>query len=84
MNPDYSLNETAYYNYSPVYLATTSALSYGLGFAAVASVIVHTILYHRNAVWHGLLASLGRRSEQKTDVHGRVCIFPHPPGARAP
>lgn len=78
MNPDYSLNETAYYNYSPVYLATTSALSYGLGFAAVASVIVHTILYHRDAVWHGLLASLGRRSAQKTDVHGRVCIPPLP------
>ena len=73
MNPDYSLNETAYYNYSPIYLPTTSALSYGLGFAGVASILVHTVLYHRQAVWNGLLASVGRPSTlEKSDVHGRV------------
>lgn len=75
MNPDYSLNETAYYEYSPVYLPTTSALSYGLGFAAVASVIVHTILYHRDAVWQGLRSTLGRRSTGGQDIHGRVFFF---------
>lgn len=73
MNPDYSLNEAAYYNYSPVYLATTSALSYGLGFAAVASIIIHTILYHHQAVWQGLLATFGLLSQpQKPDVHAKV------------
>ena len=80
MNPDYSLNETAYYNYSPIYLPTTSALSYGLGFAGVASILVHTVLYHRQAVWNGLLASIGRPSTlEKSDVHGRVSPLSFPP-----
>ena len=78
MNSDYSLNEAAYYDYSPVYLATTSALSYGLGFAAVASIIIHTILYHRQAVWKGLLATVGfLSSPQEPDIHAKA-RFPTP------
>jgi hypothetical protein len=73
MNSDYSLNQTAYHEYSPVFLSTTSVLSYGLGFAAVASIIVHTALYHRREIWDGLLASIGRPSdEEKSDIHARV------------
>ncbi|PKX92239.1 small oligopeptide transporter, OPT family [Aspergillus novofumigatus IBT 16806] len=73
MNPDYSLNQTAYHEYSPVFLSTTSVLSYGLGFAAVASIIVHTALYHRREIWYGLLASIGRSSvEEKPDIHARL------------
>ncbi|XHF97797.1 hypothetical protein AWENTII_001375 [Aspergillus wentii] len=73
MQKDYSLNESAYYDYSPVYLSTTSALSYGLGFAAVISIIVHTILYHRQVVWNGLIASIGRSSKpEKSDIHFKL------------
>ncbi|KEY78186.1 small oligopeptide transporter OPT [Aspergillus fumigatus] len=73
MNSDYSLNQTAYHDYSPVFLSTTSALSYGLGFAAVASIIVHTALYHHREIWYGLLASIGKSSgEEKPDIHARL------------
>lgn len=77
MNPDFSLNGTAYHEYSPVFLSTTSVLSYGLGFAATISVIVHTFLCHRQAVWNGFLASIGRNNlAEKSEIHYRV-ISPH-------
>jgi hypothetical protein len=75
MNADYSLNQTAYHGYSPVFLSTTSVLSYGLGFAAVASIIVHTALYHRREILYGLLTTIGKLSgEERPDIHARVSI----------
>ncbi|OJJ51693.1 hypothetical protein ASPZODRAFT_138766 [Penicilliopsis zonata CBS 506.65] len=80
MNSDYSLNETAYFDYSPVYLSTTSILSYGLGFASVISVIIHTALYHREVVWNGLRATFGNTSPgEKEDIHSNVLLSPRAP-----
>ncbi|KAI9731327.1 MAG: hypothetical protein M1834_005230 [Cirrosporium novae-zelandiae] len=70
MNADYSLNEEAYHQYSPVYLSTTSILSYGLGFASVTSILVHTALYHRDTIWQGMKRTIGRNAtEEEPDIH---------------
>lgn len=75
MNADYSLNNAAYHEYSPVFLSTTSVLSYGLGFAAVISIIVHTLLYHRQVMWSAFLATIGRSSTiEKPDIHFKVIL----------
>lgn len=73
MNPDYSLNDAAYHEYSPIFLSTTSVLSYGLGFAAVTSIVVHTILHHRQVMWKAFLATIGRSStDERPDIHFKV------------
>lgn len=37
--------------YSPLYLSTTFSISYGLAFAAIAAVIVHTALFNGQEIW---------------------------------
>ncbi|KAM5344065.1 hypothetical protein ACJ41O_012602 [Fusarium nematophilum] len=73
MNPDYSINDDAYAEYSPVFLSTTSVLSYGLGFASVTSIFVHTILYHRDMVWRALKATFAKQDDgEGEDIHGHL------------
>ncbi|KAI6558578.1 hypothetical protein MCOR03_005260 [Pyricularia oryzae] len=48
---DFTLSEEAYKAYSPLFLSTTFALTYGLSFAAIASLIVYTYLHHRKTIW---------------------------------
>ncbi|EON96067.1 putative small oligopeptide opt family protein [Phaeoacremonium minimum UCRPA7] len=72
MNPDYSINNDAYYDYSPVFLSTTSVLSYGLGFASVTSILVHTYLYHRHMLWSAFKAAFRGTKDESEDVHGRL------------
>ncbi|EFX03915.1 small oligopeptide transporter [Grosmannia clavigera kw1407] len=71
---DHSFNSTAYFEYSPVYLSTTSAISYGLGFGAVSSVIVHAALNFRDEIWDGLWATFTRNEvpSARHDIHGRL------------
>ncbi|RDW61553.1 hypothetical protein BP5796_11445 [Coleophoma crateriformis] len=47
LTPDFLFDREAYQNYSRVYLPITYVLSYGLQFAALASLLTHT------ACWHG-------------------------------
>lgn len=47
LNADYTFDEEAYKQYSPLFLPITYALSYALQFAALAALITHT------ACWHG-------------------------------
>ncbi|KAJ9254886.1 hypothetical protein DTO207G8_3416 [Paecilomyces variotii] len=73
MNSDYSLDDEAYHNYSPVYLSTTSVLSYGLGFASTISVVVHCLLHHHQILWRGLLATIGKSATvEKPDIHYKL------------
>lgn len=46
ITPAFTLNETEYKAYSPLFLSTTFALSYGLSFASIATLIVYTYLEH--------------------------------------
>lgn len=58
----------AYANYSPLFLSTTFALSYGLSFASIAATIVHAFLHFRKQIWTQSRKSL---SEQP-DIHARL------------
>ncbi|KAK8061347.1 hypothetical protein PG994_007713 [Apiospora phragmitis] len=60
--------EKAYHDYSPLFLSTQFALCYGLSFAAVSAVIVHTALYHGKEIW----AQLKQARHQEDDVHLRL------------
>lgn len=43
---EFALDFDKYKEYSPLYLSTTFALSYGVSFAAITSTVVHTVLFH--------------------------------------
>lgn len=54
LTPEFTLDEEKYKAYSPLFLSTTFAMTYGLSFAAIAAVIFHTILFHGEEIWiHG-------------------------------
>ncbi|KAJ5703991.1 hypothetical protein N7493_011129 [Penicillium malachiteum] len=73
LTSDYQLNETAYHAYSPVFLSTTSVLSYGLGLGSMSSVIVHSVLFHGQDVWKGLktIFKSNKKVEDK-DIHVKL------------
>ena len=62
-------DEAAYREYSPVFLSTTFTISYGLSFAAMSALIVHTYLYHGAEI-------MGRirqwRNQGADDIHMRL------------
>jgi OPT family oligopeptide transporter len=68
LTPQFTLNETEYYNYSPLFISTTFAISYGLSFAAIASLIVYTYLHHSRTIWQQYRNS----SSEKPDIHMKL------------
>ncbi|KAG6000246.1 hypothetical protein E4U43_001656 [Claviceps pusilla] len=68
LNPDLTLNEEAYEKYSPLFLSTTFAVSYGLSFAAISSLIVYTYLHNRKQIWRQYRNS----STEKPDIHMKL------------
>lgn len=68
LTPDYLFNETAYKSYSPIFLSTTFSLAYGLSFAGIAAVIVHTALFHGREIYDRAKAS----KADEEDVHTRL------------
>jgi OPT family small oligopeptide transporter len=68
LNEQQTLDPTKYAAYSPLFLSTTFAISYGLSFAGITSTLVHTFLYFRKQIWVQSRRSL---SEQP-DIHARL------------
>ncbi|KAH6671504.1 sexual differentiation process protein isp4 [Plectosphaerella plurivora] len=68
LTPDMTLNEEAYNNYSPLFISTTFAMSYGLSFAAISSLIVYTYLHNGKQIWQQYKNS----SQEKPDIHMRL------------
>lgn len=68
LTPEMTFNQTAYEAYSPLFLSTTFALSYGLSFAAITSTVVHTLLYYRRQIFTQARRSL----KEQPDVHARL------------
>ncbi|KAF9523850.1 oligopeptide transporter [Crepidotus variabilis] len=61
-------NETAYFQYSPLYLPATYAMTYLLAFALSSCVLVHTALYHGLQLWNGF-----RKIRTETDdIHAKL------------
>lgn len=55
-----------YKNYSPIFLSTTFAISYGMSFAAITSVVTHTLCFHAKDIYNQL------KNQKKQDVHNRL------------
>ncbi|ETS74101.1 hypothetical protein PFICI_13967 [Pestalotiopsis fici W106-1] len=65
LNSDHTFNLEKYTSYSPLFLAPTFALNYGLSFAALTAVLVHTALFHGKEIWYRFKAA----RNQEPDVH---------------
>lgn len=65
---DHQFNITAYKEYSPLFLAPTFALNYGLSFAALTAVIVHTAIFHGKEIWY----RFKNARNQEPDVHMKL------------
>ncbi|KAL1980072.1 hypothetical protein VTN96DRAFT_4691 [Rasamsonia emersonii] len=52
LGPNFTFDLEKYKKYSPMFLAPTFALNYGLGFAALMASIVHVSLSHGKEVWN--------------------------------
>ena len=59
LTSDFVFDREAYHKYSRVYLPITYILSYGLQFAALASLLTHTICWHGQDIWKQWKRSLG-------------------------
>ncbi|KAJ8595082.1 OPT oligopeptide transporter [Rhizopogon salebrosus TDB-379] len=68
LNADNTLNATAYEEYSPLFLSTTFAVSYGLSFASITATITHAVLFFRKQIW----AQSRRSIDEQPDIHARL------------
>ena len=68
INPDATLNVALYEQYSPLFLSTTFALSYGLSFASITATLMHTFLYFRKQIW----VQSRRSMSEQPDIHARL------------
>ncbi|KAF4827716.1 Sexual differentiation process protein isp4 [Colletotrichum tropicale] len=68
LTPQLTLNEEAYKAYSPLFISTTFAISYGLSFAAIASLIVYTYLHNGKQIW----AQYRGSTKEKPDIHMKL------------
>ena len=68
LTPDYLFDEAKYKTYSPLFLSTTFSLAYGLSFAGISAVIVHTALFHGREIYDR--ARVSKADEE--DVHTRL------------
>ncbi|XP_006455006.1 oligopeptide transporter protein OPT variant 1 [Agaricus bisporus var. bisporus H97] len=68
LTPDATLDLEAYRNYSPLFLSTTFAISYGLSFASITATLMHALLYFRKQIWIQARRSL----HEQADVHARL------------
>ena len=57
LGPNFTFDLAKYKEYSPMFLAPTLALNYGLSFAALTAAIVHAIVFHRKEIWYRFKAS---------------------------
>jgi hypothetical protein len=68
LTADFTLDEEAYKNYSPLFISTTFAMSYGLSFAAISSLIVYTYLHNRKQIWKQYRNS----TNESPDIHMKL------------
>jgi OPT oligopeptide transporter protein len=68
VNPDGSFNSQAYQAYSPLFLPAAIAILYGLQFASITALVVHTFLYNGKRIWIQSRRSL----RDQPDIHARL------------
>jgi OPT family small oligopeptide transporter len=70
VNSQFTLNQSAYKDYSPLFISTTFAISYGLSFATIASLVTYTLIHHRKQIVGQFKSS---RNEQP-DIHMKLML----------
>ncbi|KAF9420377.1 hypothetical protein BGZ76_004098, partial [Entomortierella beljakovae] len=68
LNDEGILDEAKYAEYGPLRISTFFALTYGIGFAGLTSMVTHTWLYHR----HKLVAQWKQSREHSEDIHHKL------------
>lgn len=66
------LNETAYQEYSPLFMSTSYAMVYALSFCLSTAAIVHTLLYYGKDI---LRKFKNARTEMEDDVHAKLMRY---------
>ncbi|CAF3264246.1 unnamed protein product [Rotaria socialis] len=72
LNSQNRLNETAYNTYGEMRMTVIFAFSYGASFAAIAAVIVHTILFNGKTIVKQFRSSLKNTNE---DIHAKLMSY---------
>lgn len=67
-NPDTTFNQEEYDAYSPLFISTTFAISYGLSFASITATLTHAFLYFRKQIW----TQARRAMHEQPDIHARL------------
>ncbi|KAF9110360.1 hypothetical protein BGX27_006455 [Mortierella sp. AM989] len=62
------LEPTLYAAYGPLRISTFFAMTYGIGFAGLSSMVTHTWLYHR----HKLVAQWKQSRDHSEDIHHKL------------
>lgn len=68
LTPEHVVDPAAYEAYSPLFLSTSFALSYGMNFASIAALISQTYLFHGAEIWRRWKSSRG----ELDDVHMKI------------
>ncbi|PWN33125.1 small oligopeptide transporter [Meira miltonrushii] len=63
-----TLDLAEYKTYSPLFLSTTFTISYGLSFASILAVLVHTYLFHGTELWQ----RFKKWNDLEEDVHAKL------------
>ena len=68
LTEDNTLDLEKYKAYSPLFLSTTFALSYGLSFASITATLTHAFLYYRKQIW----TQARKAMHEQPDIHARL------------
>ena len=63
LTQEFLFNQKAYDTYSPVYLPITYVLSYGVQFAALTSLVTHTVCWYGRDIWQQTWKIFDERQE---------------------
>ncbi|WBW70896.1 plasma membrane OPT oligopeptide transmembrane transporter family Isp4 [Schizosaccharomyces osmophilus] len=66
LTPDFRLDLKSFQEYSPLFMPSASAVSFGLSFASMSAVIFHVVLYYGKDIWARI------RNPPKPDIHERL------------
>ncbi|KAF7355477.1 OPT oligopeptide transporter [Mycena sanguinolenta] len=76
LNADTTFDLESYEAYSPLFLSTTFAISYGLSFASITATITHAFLFFRKQIW----TQSRRAMHEQPDIHARLmAVYPQVP-----
>jgi len=76
LTADNTVDLDEYHKYSPLFISTTFAVSYGLSFASITATLMHAFLYFRKQIW----VQARRALHEQPDIHARLMsVYPQVP-----